>query len=287
MAQRERPDIVIVLKGLALGPGDVNALRATGAWVVNINHDDFFSANRNNWSPLQRRAIPHYDFVFTTREVNVGEIRPLNPNVEFLGFAYYPRIHRPVSIGEHERDLWAVDVVFVGTWERERWRMLEHLVREVPARYAIWGNQWERVGPTSLLRPYLRCKEVVMDDMAKALGSAKLALGFLRKDNRDDYTQRTFEIPACGGVFVGERTARHAAYYREGTEATFFDPSKPGSLAQIVRGLLGDDAKRESLRRAGRDALLRQKHTYADRLARLLELHGQARQQVAGSQRIL
>src|SRR5467141_2864436 len=38
LADEFRPDVVIVLKGLHLGPADVARLRIGGVWVVNINH---------------------------------------------------------------------------------------------------------------------------------------------------------------------------------------------------------------------------------------------------------
>lgn len=275
LLEQERPAIVIILKGLHIGQEDVRTMRSTGAWVVNINHDDFFSSNRNNWSPRQRAALAEYDYVFTTREVNVEEVRSRNPRVEFFPFAYYPRIHRPVEIPASELPMWGVDVVFVGTWERERCLLLEDLVRCVPARYAVWGTQWERVSSRSPLAPFLEKRPIVMEELAKALRGAKIALAFLRKENRDDYTQRTFEIPACGGVLLGERTQRHMAIYREGYEAVFFDSRSRQELAAQVRRLLRDGTYREALRRAGRKALLRQRHTYRDRLVRLIELYEQ------------
>ncbi len=270
---QERPEIVIILKGLHIGPNDVGAMRSLGAWVVNINHDDFFSRNRNNRSHWQLNALSEYDYIFTTREVNVAEVAPTNSRVEFFPFAYYPRIHRLVKIPASEQAIWGVDVVFVGTWERERAQLLEYLVSHVPARYAVWGTQWERVSPRSRLAPFLRKRPVVMDEMAKALGGAKIALAFLRKANRDDYTQRTFEIPACGGALLGERTERHTSLYREREEAAFFDSESPEELAVQVRILLGNSSYREALRGAGREALLRQRHTYRDRLKRLVELY--------------
>jgi glycosyltransferase involved in cell wall biosynthesis len=282
LARRERPEIVIVLKGLNIAAAEVQELRRGGAWVVNINHDDFFSFNRANRSRAQRGAISAYDFVFVTREVNVAEVRPHNPHVEFFPFAYYPRIHRPVPIPEAERERFGVDVVFVGTWERERGQLLERLVQEVPARYAIWGNLWERAGRRSPLRRFIRGRAVMMDEMAKALGGAQIALGFLRKKNRDDYTQRTFEIPACGGLLLAERTARQQSFYREGLEAEFFDPGRPDELVAKVSGLLADPARRAQLREAGHAALLRQHHTYRDRLERLLEVHARARRAAPG-----
>ena len=273
MVQREHPEIIIILKGLFVSAEDVHAMRESGAWVININHDDFFSQNNNNWSVIQRAAIPAYDYILTTRIVNVEEIRPQNSNVDFFPFAYYPRIHRPVPIPEHEQKTWGVDVVFVGTWERERCRLLEYLVTEVPARYAIYGSQWDKVGRRSPLKPFLHPTTIVMDEMAKAIHGAKVSLAFLRKENRDDYTQRSFEIPACGGVLLAERTYMHKTLYQEGEEAEFFDPYSRSELPLKVSKLLEDKTQREMLRRNGRTALLRQSHTYHDRMQRLLALH--------------
>ena len=264
--ERFSPQIIIVLKGLFLSNEDVHHLRQNNRWVCNINHDDFFSFNPNNWSRLQRAAIPAYDWIFTTREVNVKEVQPLNPNVSFLQFAYYPKIHRIVPISDSEIELLNADVIFVGTFAVERARLLERLVSEVPARYAIYGSQWEKLSFRSPLKKWVHPKELYLDNLAKALGGAKVALGFLRKENRDDYTQRTFEIPACGGCFLAERTKRHSDFYREGEEAEFFDAESSKELCAKVRGLLEDSIRRERIRRNGRAALLRQKHTYRDRM---------------------
>jgi len=275
--RKHRPEITIILKGLHISAADVSNLRHLGTWVVNLNHDDFFSRNPNNWTRIQRGAIPQYDCILTTREVNLAEIQPINPRVRFLGFAYYPRIHRPMVLEPHERQVWASDVVFVGTWEAERCRLLEQLVREVPARYAIYGEQWERVSRHSPLRPYVHRSRLGPDDMAKAIGGAKLALGFLRKENRDEYTQRSFEIPAYGGLLVAERTALHCRLYKEGVEAVFFDSNSGDELATAVTLLLSDPERREKIRRAGMDALHRQRHTYEDRMNELLELYRSSR----------
>jgi spore maturation protein CgeB len=112
--------------------------------------------------------------------------------------------------------------------------------------------------------------------MARAIGATKISLGFLRKANRDEYTQRTFEVPACGGMLLAERTPEHLRIYEEDREAVFFDPQRPDELCGKVRRLLQNDDERESIRRAGTAAVLRGGHTYRDRLERLLELHGRS-----------
>lgn len=268
----EKPDIIIVLKGLLLGAGDVENLKEIAPWVVNINHDDFFSANPNNWSALQRGAIPAYDYVFCTREINVTEVLSLNAKAEFFPFAYYPRIHRIETRAGGSQDIKGHDVVFVGTWEKNRAELLENLVQAVEANYAVYGSQWSKLSRGSPLRPFVHDRELIGEGMARILGGSKIALGFLRKENRDDYTQRTFEIPACGGVLLAERTRRHLEWLEEGTEAEFFDSSDPAELTHKVRQLLGDSERRERIRRQGTARVLSGNHTYQDRLERLLEL---------------
>ena len=105
--------------------------------------------------------------------------------------------------------------------------------------------------------------------MASAIGGAKIALGFLRKENRDQYTQRTFEIPACGGVLLAERTPQHLKWFREGVEAEFFDADNPDELCGKVTELLANSGKRERMRAAGRTRVIEGGHTYRDRLDQL------------------
>ena len=63
------------------------------------------------------------------------------------------------------------------------------------------------------------------DDYAKALCGAKVCLAFLSKLNRDSYTRRCFEIPACGNVMLAERTADLCRMFKEDEEACFFSSS--------------------------------------------------------------
>lgn len=275
MANEARPNIIIIAKGVFFSHEDIMNLKQTGAWVVNINHDDFFSRNINNHSALQRASLPAYDYLFTTREVNVAELKPFNPNVEFFMFAYYPPIHQEPQLSLQDQEKWQTDVLFVGSRYAHRTKLLTKLVSTVNANYAIYGDQWDKIDADSPLVPFVKKRPIFGPDMAKAIRSAKITLGFLAKENRDDYTQRTFEIPACGGVMLMERTERQKQFFQEGIEAEFFDAESADELCQKVKKLLHDEQGREAMREAGHRALLSQKHTYQDRLERLIFLYQQ------------
>jgi spore maturation protein CgeB len=273
LARSSEPDLIIIMKGLFLGADDVSALKRTGAWVTNLNHDDFFSASPSNWSVLQRSAIPAYDHIFVTKHVNVQEVQARGGRASFLAFAYHPTIHRPVDITAAERAALAADVLFVGTWAPERGPFFERLARTLSARVAIFGTHWERLPEDSPARRFVRWQPLMGDDMAKAIGASKVCLGLLRKGNRDDHTQRSFEIPACGGLLLAERTHRHQAIFREGVEAEFFDVDNGDELVSKLRALLDDDDRREAIRVAGRLSVQRNHHTYTDRLQQILDTH--------------
>lgn len=273
LCEESSPNVVFVLKGLYLDEHDIVRIKATGAWVINVNHDDFYSKNRNNWSVIQRSALPVYDHIFTTRQVNVKEVLTLNANVEFFPFAYNPSIHR-ICCSESELGA-GVDVLFIGTHEDSRAVLMEKLVESLPITLEIHGGGWERLGLNSPLRARVKGPGLWGEDMARAIGGAKISLGFLRKENRDEYTQRSFEIPVCGGVFLAERTPAHQRFFIEGVEADFFDSESAEELIAKVKALLADNVRRESMRVAGRAAVLQQKHTYEDRIRRLMEFYNQ------------
>lgn len=271
-----KPEIVIILKGLHVDQSTVQEIKRSNAWVVLINHDDFFSAYKNSRSPIQFNAIPYYDFVFPTKEVNVHELSRYNKNIEFFPFSYSEKIHKPPqNENEEDRKKWATDVVFVGTRYPERTRQLEYLVSNIGGgiELKIYGNNWNTIAGNSPLKKYVQNKTLKPEEMTKAIFYSKISLGFLCKENRDDYTQRTFEIPATKGLLLAERTKRHLSYFREGIEADFFDSNNYDELVSKVQHLLQNNQYRKELKEAGYSAVINNHHSYKDRLSRLLEIY--------------
>lgn len=270
-----KPEIVIVLKGLLLDKELIKRIRDTGVWIVQINHDDFFSRFKANQSKIQWEAVPEYNYIFCTKEINVKELRPFNPNVEMFLFSYYPKIHfPPIDITEKEKQRWKSDIVFVGSCYPERVKQLEYLVANVslPIDLKIYGSGWDRLQNTSLTK-FITNKYLGPDELRKTIYCSTISLGFLCKENRDDYTQRSFEIPASKGLLLAERTARHLEFYKEGTEAVFFNTDNYDELVHKTEMLLKDKQKAESIKINGYKKVISSHHTYADRLNRLIELY--------------
>ena len=106
------------------------------------------------------------------------------------------------------------------------------------------------------------------DDYVKALQGGKVCLVFLSKLNRDTYTRRCFEIPACGRVMLAERTTDLQKMFKEDEEACFF--STNDELVKKVRWLLDNPDARQRIADAGRQRVWVDGHDVMSRAGEFL-----------------
>ncbi len=259
-----RPDVLFVTKGFGLSSRTIAAARRLCRACVVFQNDDVMNANST--SPDMIRAIPMWDAVFTPRDFALEELKSMGARrAECLRFAYDPFLSFPPP--DTERDATLSDsVVFVGTGLPERIPALEALARHVPL--VVFGNGWTRVPSGSPLRPALR--PAVFENRLRSINaSAGINVAFVAKANRDQHTMRTFEIPACGGFMLAERTNVHTDLFREGEEVALF-----GSTEELVSGAvsyLADPARRRRMADSARIRVTGRER-YEDRAARVLDV---------------
>ncbi|HEX8903435.1 MAG TPA: glycosyltransferase [Longimicrobiaceae bacterium] len=266
-AREGRHELVWIEKGRTIRPSTLRALRRIlpGARLVSYSCDDM--VNPRNQSRAYRAGLAIYDLLVTTKTYNVAELTALGArDVIFNGNAYHPPIHRPLELTPAERERWGSDVVFVGQYERERHETMMALV-DAGVRVTVHGPDWARFRGA---HPGFVVGEpwVADDDYARVVSGSRISLGFLRKANRDLQTQRSVEIPACGGFMLAERTAEHLELFEEGLEAEYFEGT--GELIDKVRYYLDHEDERQRVAAAGRERCLRSGYSYAERLAEVL-----------------
>lgn len=210
-----------------------------------------------------------YDVFFTTKSYGVRELMALGcRRAEFIGNAYDPRTHRPVPVTEEQRAALGGPVGFIGEWEEARARSVMRLVSAGVA-VKVWGPSWR---PLRNVSPLLTIGERYLagDEYARAICAFEINLGFLRKINRDRQTQRSVEIPACGGFMLAERTEEHLALFVEGEEAEFFDSDD--ELVRKTFYYLEHPAERRRIARAGRERCLRSRYSNHERIRSMLAI---------------
>lgn len=270
------PDIILIGKGRWFTPAALEAAReVSGATLVNWATDDPF--NRSDSSRDLLNSIPLYDLYVCTKKDIMSDVRRAGcANVVYVRFGYKPEVHFPEAPAtDEERERFGCDVMFVGGCDAYRTEYFAALMRAMPdLRLHLYGMYWERV---RALRANARGFAVARD-YRLAVGGAKIAVNLVRRANRDDHVMRTFEIPACGGFMLTERSSSHDELFSEDNEAAFF--GSPDELVAKVRSYLVRDEARARIAAAGYRKITQGQHTYADRLAEIIE----AARTVRGSQ---
>jgi len=266
VASRTQPDLVLVLKGSRIRRSTLEAIhRSTGAPIVNYLLDDYFPLNSRAIPEYMRECIPAYDLIATSKRYNVPELLAAGARrAIFVRSAYDPRAHHPIQPTALDRQRFGADVLFVGTYERDRAAMLETLAEQVDARIAVYGNGWQAIPSASPLYPFVQRRPLYGRNKLLAFATCKVGLCFLRKANRDTYTDRSFEIPTTGAFMLAERSSEHALLFDEGEEIACFESAD--ELVQKVRYYLSHDDHRVRIAAAGHRRLLAGHHTYQDRL---------------------
>jgi hypothetical protein len=161
--------------------------------------------------------------------------------------------------------------VFVGTWARVE--LFERL-RAAGLPLSIFGGGWKRLPARSLISPHVHRGMVLDESLRQKLTHAGAAICSVRKANRDLQTMRTFEILACEGFMVAERTGDHAAMFDKGREAVFF--AGADELVETLRRWLPDEGGRRRIAAAGRARLLADGHRSEDGARTILDLLDEA-----------
>ncbi|HVA82067.1 MAG TPA: glycosyltransferase [Candidatus Binataceae bacterium] len=269
-ARRIRPDLVLIGKGAYFAPGTLAAVRdASGAALINWATDDPFNSANSTRELIE--SIPLYDLYVCTKRAIMDDVRRAGcANAAYVRFGYKPQVHfseAPVSDAEHRR--FDCDVMFIGGGDDDRAPYFETLIHAIPElRLHLYGGYWDRY---PALRRYWR-GEAIGRDFRMAVGGAKIAVNLVRRTNRDDHVMRTFELPACGGFMLAERTDAHQELFAEDREAAFF--STPEELAAKAREWLARYDARRAAAAAGWRRITQGRHTYADRLAEILDAAG-------------
>lgn len=213
--------------------------------------DPFGRLDRREYRLLMK-ALPEYDGYHVNRQCNVAEAAAYGiQRVRVLMTYYIPWLHYPCSLSAKEQQNFGSDVVFAGHVEPDL--RIECLARVVRAglKCRIFGGerQWKSALPSNLYRAVRPTPNVRGSDYRRALCASKIGACFFSKWNRDQYTNRSWEIPACGVFLLSERTPAMQELYCEGEEAEFFD--SPEEFIDKVHFYLRNETARKQVAAAG------------------------------------
>ena len=263
------PDLVWIEKGNMIKSRTLQQLKAECPYAViaAYSEDDMFNSLNTTRSFIS--SLPFYDIVFTTKSHNASadELPALGAKrCVKVDKAFDPDQHYPIEINEDERRAYGGDIGFIGSYAPERGADMLFLAKQ-GFDVCVWGNGWDAfpdahpnlsIGRRALVntRSDLR--------YTKGIASMRINLGFLRKANRDVQTDRSVEIPACGGFMLAEYSTEHALLFKEGVEAVFY--RNRTELVEKACYFLDNEEEREAIAKAGRRRCLESGYTHEERM---------------------
>lgn len=265
-----KPDVTLLYQGHYFDRAFVQRLRGL-TFVAGYHNDDPFGPRRRmlRYRHLAR-AVSAYNGFHVYRPVNVSDVESQGQrNVAVLMPYYLPWCDFPRNDVVSSRN-WQCDVVFAGHAEHDdRSACISAVVRAGRSvRIYGEGKYWRRVLPRDVLQSLPPINPIFGDGYRYALSAAKIAACFFSKVNRDVYTRRAFEIPACGTLLLSERTDAMCELFREGVEADYFSSSE--EFASKVDYYLGRPAIRDRVAAAGRRRLMVSGHDIHSRMRQWL-----------------
>jgi spore maturation protein CgeB len=252
MAEQEKPDLVWADKLLRVWPKTLQRLRAMGIATVSYMIDNPFGTRQDPGWRLYMKDIPYYDLHVVQRDANIADYMARGArDVIKIQTAYEPTIHFPPPAGwsDADRDR---EVSFIGTPYDQRGKFLTRLWKEFGVPVTVSGGLiWkEHLSAEAVAAMYRGHGELFRDVYREGIWKSKINLSFLTHSNQDEFAHKSFEIAACEGFLLVERSEGHLQRFVEDEEAVFFSTIE--ECVEKIRRYLPDEAARARIAAAGR-----------------------------------
>ena len=252
MVERQKPDLVWTDKLLGMQPSTLEKLRTMGVVTVSYMIDNPFGPRQDPGWRLYMKDIPYYDLHVVQRDANIEHYKSRGArDVIKIQTAYEPTIHFPPPEGwsDANRDR---GVSFIGTPYDNRAQFFTSLWQTHRIQTAVSGNRsaWTRALDARTMTALYREGELYLERYREAIWRSKINLSFITHANQDEFAHKSFEIAACGGFLLAERSEGHLKRFVEDEEAVFF--SNQEECVEKIRRYLPDEAARRRIAEAGR-----------------------------------
>ena len=269
-AKQEGPQVFWADKLLALRPATLQALRRRGVLAVSYMIDNAFGPRNDPGWRLYMRDIPHFDLHIVQRDRNIADYKAGGArDVLKIQTAYEPTVHfaPPTGWNDQSRDR---AVSFIGTPYDDRAEFLKRLATKFDLPVTISGGLvWKQaLGPEAAAALYRGHGELFRERYREGIWRSRINLSFLTHSNQDEFVHKSFEIAACEGFLLAERSPGHLARFVEDEEAVFFNGIE--ECAAKIRRYLPDEAARARIARAGRLRAERSGYSNDAQMARVI-----------------
>jgi len=237
--------------------------------LVTYHNDNPFVGlkNRFKWRHYLS-SIRLADITLVYRPSNIKDARRWGgKNIHILPPYYLTYRDRP-CLNPCQR--YSSDVIFIGHFEDDgRAETIDYLVNN-GIDVGLYGTGWEKVAKRYSWAGGKKIRMTRGNEYSRLLSQAKIGLVFLSRANRDVWTRRCFEIPACGTLMMAPRTGELEDLFADGREAVYYDSEE--DLLQKLKYYLVNDKERQQIAHAGRERCINDGHNQMGRTETLIRI---------------
>ena len=257
-----KPDIVWVFKGFEVFPETILKLSKIGIYLVNYNPDHpFIRTSVMHGGKNIPEAIPFYDLHFAYNTSLVDKLRlEYNKKCVRLPFGY-ELDNNTFKKCSSEREV--IKLCFIGTPDLERTKFLIEIAKSgfeidiysltYPFRRLLQNEKRIKLYPV-----------ITGYEFWKNARRYRIQINFLREHNMGSHNQRTFEVPAVGGVLLSEYSYEQAEFFIE-DEQVFLFRNQIDMLNKISLLLDKNTNEIDEIRQSAYEASVGNKYSYKDR----------------------
>ena len=278
--RKHKPNFVLFWRPTNIFPNTINYIEKIGVKTISYNNDDPFGSRIANHAPWHHyflwfwyfKSLNYFSYNFFYRQINCHEAKELGvSHAEVLLPYFIPWRDKPTILNSSELKTYQTDVVFIGHFESDGRKDSIRAILDADIKIKIWGDEsWSRKTLGDLFERLSPILPAEGENYSKALCGAKICLCFLSKLNRDSYTRRCFEIPACGRLLLTERSKELMQLFKEDKEACFFSTNE--ELVKKIRWLLNNPDIIERIAQAGQKRCLKDNHDVVSRAKQFLSM---------------
>ena len=275
-------DVLWADKVLGLQPSTLRAMRRRGIVTVSYMIDNAFGPRRDPGWRLYMRDLREFDLHVTQRDVSVRDYEQRGARrVLKIQTAYEPTLHYPPPAGWSDVNR-TRGVSFIGNPYDQRAEFLLRLATEFQVPLTISGSKaWRSALPPERLQALFSGEDGLYHEAYReAIWASKINLSFLTHSNQDEYAHKSFEIAACGGFLLAERSEGHSRKFREDEEAVFFTGVE--ECAAKIRRYLPDEAGRARIAAAGQARAVESGYGNDAQVARIVAVVGEIQGSLKG-----
>ncbi|MDA9930215.1 glycosyltransferase [Alphaproteobacteria bacterium] len=263
---RHRRAIFWVDKGIWLLPPFLMLAKATSQNIFVQHNTDFLNRNGFKFQILYfflRINAKYFHFNFSCNDIDISIFKERGCKIFQTGLGYDHKRFYPGRAQEHQSPLdpsMMADVVFIGHHEARTERYLRHVL-DNGISMRIMGSGWIN---TELHKSYpeqVLARRLSDVEYECVLENTVAAIAIPSELNFNEFSGRTFEIPAMKTLLVAMDTPGHRTFFTK-EEALFFNDE--ASLLAQLKMLLSDKKLARKIANKGYERCLKSGYSWGD-----------------------